>query len=398
MYNELIKYISELGIITPDDVQRLTASELMIVIIKRVNALMQSQEGLDSEMARLRNDFNHLIETGVMIDVTKLLTEWKDNGLLANLVNAQIFKDNRKLEYKLSFTPWHFSYATGVEKPNSIAEITKQLTNHKTFGYDGMVIMATIKRLSSGELGIQEGMECLKNYFNIAKELGINVRCLKFHQDNSNWDTSFRSEYATLVKATVNELSKLYDFDYVTLFNEAVGLVYTADTDIQNYVTSLCSEVRQTGHLVGITGLGYGAHLTYPYLLNCQDAIFPFDYRRISYKDKETTYEDCRIAYEELAKQLIYWRKKLGKPIIISETGILPYWEMFRNPVYYATNNWQVDNSGEIQKMFYTYLFENKDINRAVDEVWLWYPDNMIDGDALENCSRFFRHYLGGAM
>ena len=71
---------------------------------------------------------------------------------------------------------------------------------------------------------------------------------------------------------------------------------------------------------------------------------------------------------------------------------------MFRNPVYYATNDWKVDNSGEIQKMFYTYLFENKDINRAVDEVWLWYPDNMINGDALENCSRFFRHYLGGAM
>lgn len=398
MYNELIKYISELGIITPDDVQRLTATELMIVIIKRVNALMQSQEGLDSEMARLRNDFNHLIETGVMIDVTKLLTEWKDNGLLANLVNAQLFKDNRKLEYKLSFTPWHFSYTSGVEKPNSIAEITNQLTKHKTFGYDGMIVMATIVRLSSGELGIQEGMECLKNYFNIAKELGINVRCLKFHQDNSNWDASFRSEYASIVKATVNELSTLYDFDYVTLFNEAVSLVYTTDTNIQNYVTSLCSEIRQKGHLVGITGLGFEKHLTYPYLLNCQDAIFPFDYRRISYKDKDTTYEDCRLAYEELAKNLIYWRKKLGKPIIISETGILPYWEMFRNPVYYATNDWQIDNSGEIQKMFFTYLFENKDINKIVEEVWLWYPDNMINGEALSNCSRFFRQYLGGTM
>lgn len=398
MFNELLENVINLGIITADDVQRLTATELMIVIIKRVNALIESQGNLNGELAKLKNEFDHLIETGVMTDVVKLLTEWKDNGLLANLVNAQIFKDNRKLEYKLSFTPWHFSYATGVEKPNSIAEITKQLTNHKTFGYDGMVVMATIERLSSGELGIKEGMECLKNYFNIAKELGINVRCLKFHQNNSNWDASFRSEYATVVKATVNELSKLFDFDYVTLFNEAVGLVYTADTGIQNYVTSLCSEVRQTGHLVGITGLGFEEHLTYPYLLNCQDAIFPFDYRRISYKDKETTYEDCRLAYEELAKRLIYWRKKLGKPIIISETGILPYWEMFRNPVYYGTNNWQVDNSGEIQKMFYTYLFENKDINRVVDEVWLWYPDNMTDGDALENCSRFFRHYLGGAM
>ena len=398
MYNELLENVMNLGIITADDVQRLTATELMIVIIKRVNALLESQGSLNDELAKLKNEFDHLIETGVMTDVVKLLTEWKDNGLLANLVTAQIFKDNRKLQYKLSFTPWHFSYVTGVEKPNSIAEITNQLTKHKTFCYDGMVVMATIERLSSGELGIKEGMECLKNYFNIAKELGINVRCLKFHQDNSNWDASFRSEYATIVKATVNELTKLYDFDYVTLFNEAVRLVYTADTNIQNYVTSLCSEVRQTGHLVGITGLGFEQHLTYPYLLNCQDAIFPFDYRRISYKDKETTYEDCRLAYEELAKQLVYWRKKLGKPIIISETGILPYWEMFRNPVYYATNDWQVDNSGEIQKMFYTYLFENKDINRAVDEVWLWYPDNMINVDAIENCSRFFHQYLGGAM
>ena len=409
MFNELLENVMNSGIITADDVQRLTATELMIVIIKRVNGLLESQiklaqslgeseSRLNSEMEKLKNEFDHLVETGIMTDVVKLLTEWKDNGLLSNLVNAQIFKDNRKLKYKLSFTPWHFSYTTGVEKPNSIAEITRQLTKHKTFGYDGMVIMATIIRNSEGKIVIQEGLECLKNYFNIAKELGINVRCLKFHQDNKNWDASFRSEYATLVKATVNELSKLYDFDYVTLFNEAVGLVYTTNTDIQNYVSSLCSEVRQTGHLVGITGLGFDKHLTYPYLLNCQDAIFPFDYRRISYKDKETTYEDCRLAYEELAKGLVYWRKKLGKPIIISETGILPYWEMFRNPVYYATNNWQVDNSGEIQKMFYTYLFENKDINRVVDEVWLWYPDNMINGDALENCSRFFRHYLGGAM
>ena len=267
MFNELLENVMNLGIITADDVQRLTATELMIVIIKRVNALIESQGNLNDELAKLKNEFDHLIETGVMTDVVKLLTEWKDNGLLANLVNAQIFKDNRKLEYKLSFTPWHFSYTTGVEKPNSIAEITNQLTNHKTFGYDGMVVMATIARLSSGELGIQEGMECLKNYFNIAKELGINVRCLKFHQDNKEWwNANYRSEYATLVKATVNELSKLYDFDYVTLFNEAVGLVYTADTDIQNYVTSLCSEVRQTGHLVGITGLGIEEHLTYPYL------------------------------------------------------------------------------------------------------------------------------------
>jgi hypothetical protein len=398
MFNELVKNVMNLGIITADDIQRLTAIELMIVIIKRVNALMESQVGLNDELLKLKNEFDHLIETGVMTGVTELLTEWKDNGLLESLVNAQLFEDNRKLDYKLSFTPWHFSYTTGVEKPNSIEEIRKQLLNHKTFGYDGMIVMATVERLSSGELGIKEGMECLKNYFNVAEDLGIKVRCLKFHQNNSDWSTSFRSEYATLVKATVNELSKLFEFDYVTVFNEAVSLVYTDDTNTQNYVSSLCSEIRQQGYLVGITGLGFEEHLKYPYLLNCQDAIFPFDYRRIGYKDKETTYEDCRLAYEELAKRLIYYRKKLGKPIIISETGILPYWEMFRNPVYYATNDWVVDNSGKIQIMFYTYLFENKDINKAVDEVWLWYPDNMTDGDALTNCSRFFRRYLGGAM
>ena len=42
MFNELLKNVMNLGIITEDDVKRLTAIELLMLIIERTNGLLKN--------------------------------------------------------------------------------------------------------------------------------------------------------------------------------------------------------------------------------------------------------------------------------------------------------------------------------------------------------------------
>ena len=51
--NELMKNVMNLGIITEDDVKRLTAIELMMLIIERTNGLLNHVENVDEKLVNL---------------------------------------------------------------------------------------------------------------------------------------------------------------------------------------------------------------------------------------------------------------------------------------------------------------------------------------------------------
>ena len=94
MFNELLKNVMALGIITKDDVKRLTSIELMLLIIERVNGLLESLSGyvesndaqiasLKSELAKIRKEIDEKLDDTVI----EQLNEWMVDGTLEELIN-----------------------------------------------------------------------------------------------------------------------------------------------------------------------------------------------------------------------------------------------------------------------------------------------------------------------
>lgn len=109
MYNELLKNVMNLGIITEDDVKRLTAIELMLLIIERSNGLLnylsthiQDSDNrfiaLDKKYQQITDDiknkiidnetyFNEVIRENTEDITISQLNQWLGDGTLESLIN-----------------------------------------------------------------------------------------------------------------------------------------------------------------------------------------------------------------------------------------------------------------------------------------------------------------------
>ena len=85
MFNELLKNVMNLGIITADDVKRLTTLELMMLIIERTNGLLNHVEIIDEKLVNLLEN----IRTTTIEELNK----WKQDGTLDVLINQTLLKE-----------------------------------------------------------------------------------------------------------------------------------------------------------------------------------------------------------------------------------------------------------------------------------------------------------------
>ena len=318
------------------------------------------------------------------------------NSQLDTIENETSIK-NRKIDYLFSATPWQFSYDGGTH-PSTPEQITSQLEKMKYLGFDGIVVIATLVKDDNNNIDFDIPLSSILFYITETKRLNMSVRGIKVHMKDDYFSTidNIEEKYKNKVMELANT-TKNYNIPYFVVFNEAVKYLYNANLSNIKSITSLCDNIRDLGFKVGISGLSFEKICDLQWLNDCQDVMFPFAYTRISYKGKHTTIEDSLFAYKEHVKHFTHYKEKINKPIIISETGILPYWNAFANPVYFDWNdNETADNSGEIQKIFFYGLFETLQFNNIIDECWVWFPDNMTDGDALENCSKFIKRYTQG--
>ena len=86
MFNELLKNVMNLGIITADDVKRLTAIELLLLMIERTNGLINQVEMMDAQLAHLLEN----IRTTAIEEVNKLAQDGTIDALINEKVNAQL--------------------------------------------------------------------------------------------------------------------------------------------------------------------------------------------------------------------------------------------------------------------------------------------------------------------
>ena len=84
MFNELLKNVMNLGLITEDDVKRLTAIELMMLIIERTNGLLNHVEIIDVKLANLLEN--------IRTTTLEALNEWTQDGTFDELINQSALK------------------------------------------------------------------------------------------------------------------------------------------------------------------------------------------------------------------------------------------------------------------------------------------------------------------
>ena len=91
MFNELLKNVMNLGIITEDDVKRLTAIELMMLIIERINGLLNRVEFIDGKLDKLDEKFVKLLEN-MRTTTIEELNKWTQDGTFDELINQSALK------------------------------------------------------------------------------------------------------------------------------------------------------------------------------------------------------------------------------------------------------------------------------------------------------------------
>lgn len=81
MYNELLKNVMNLGIITEDDVKRLTAVELLMLMIERTNGLLDYVKNIDEQLT-------NLLENVDKVTIGEL-DKWVEDGTFDRLINEK---------------------------------------------------------------------------------------------------------------------------------------------------------------------------------------------------------------------------------------------------------------------------------------------------------------------
>ena len=114
MFNELLKNVMNLGIITEDDVKRLTAIELMMLIIERTNGLLNHVEIIDVKLANLLEN----IRTTTIEELNK----WTQDGTFDELINQTALKEvNERLdEVEIDKVSKSYIYIDDFKEPEDI--------------------------------------------------------------------------------------------------------------------------------------------------------------------------------------------------------------------------------------------------------------------------------------
>ena len=93
MFNELINNIQKLGIITAKDVERLTTTELLFLIIERLNGITSDAQSIH----KILDEFDYLLNTKtselIPVEVNKLLDKWKKDGTLDAMLDELIINE-----------------------------------------------------------------------------------------------------------------------------------------------------------------------------------------------------------------------------------------------------------------------------------------------------------------
>ena len=93
MFNELIDNIQRLGVITAKDVERLSATELLVLIIERLNGITQDAQNVHNFIKEFDKMLNEKTQDLIPEEVEKLLNQWKNDGTLDAMLDELVIHE-----------------------------------------------------------------------------------------------------------------------------------------------------------------------------------------------------------------------------------------------------------------------------------------------------------------
>ena len=389
MFNELLENVMSLGIITADDVERLTAIELMLLIIERTNGLIKHIEIVDEKLV-------NLLET-IRDTTIELLNKWKEDGTLDEIINQSVFKEiTERLDYvskrisNRNFTPLFGINAYWGEASDNLGNcwlasrdrITTDINTWNEHGCDEIVIPIHITyNQTSGKFFIVENLDDMRFAVDYCSGLDIKVTTIKIHLQKANESMiknhgvdDFKRQYKTLIKELVN-LFNNSTITTMTVFNE-VGWLYEKD-EHESFVNECLDLVKAGGYLTGVTCAGFlNFYNIKKSVIYNSDKIFVNTYPRVSSKKEKTKLIDALNGWNSNnIKEHIDKVKSMfpSKNIVISECGVQDYWIALTSP---ETFTWREEDktptNGEAPNMFLLGLINTLN-DEDVERVWWWY-------------------------
>ena len=185
MFNELLKNVMSLGIITEDDVKRLTAIELMMLIIERINGLLLHVDNVDEKLDTLLEEVNKI--------TIEELNKWTQDGTFDSLINQTALKtvNNRINETNKQLTE--------VANKGTTVEVLERVTKEEIDGQvsDGTIASLTIANNSITDSKYKDESVMLTKlgddiYKNIASYQPIDVNLKEGYYDKT---TGVYTEY-----------------------------------------------------------------------------------------------------------------------------------------------------------------------------------------------------------
>ena len=230
----------------------------------------------------------------------------------------------------------------------------------------------------NNKMVVKEDIEAL---FDLSKKANINAIKIHCVYDVFSSAPDSRNEYKNIVLNLANKFKGL-NIKYFIVLNELNEIHHNNTEENYNYVNELFTEIRKLGYIPGTSFAGLESFAitksNFSELIDINECLFINTYPKISDKGIDTTKEDSIKAWEYYGDE--FEKLKLeypDKPIIISECGIMHYWEALNKPSGYDYPSYGTDGKGEVAKIFFYGLFENKKLNNVLDEVWIWYPEEM---------------------
>ena len=347
---------------------------------------MKADDGLAAGMvvqASNHNDGDHITQQfkiGSTPDGDELFVKLA-NGNYAN----EITRD-RLFPPKIVAQPEMFLASNDIKRQKEIIDGCVYL------GYEAFTVDVHLEYDKTNGFHTQEDLSTLCDTFTYAKNLGYPTTALKIHYTGTFDDTTVPA-YGSYITSTVIPALKSLNFDKVCVLNERQETVTPWTSKYIPQFIGLVNSIKTYGYKVGIS-YENDVHIAMGYsnqrgLMQSLDWIGCNLYPTIGAYGNLTGVDDVITAFDE-AMDSLYLIAQLGKPIIITETGIRPYPQYFASP-----SNYGFDDSTNGDYSVFTRYFEGvyrSKVRTVAKEVWDWH---MWNDRAIPDMARLIRQARG---
>lgn len=347
---------------------------------------MKADDGLAAGMvvqASNHNDGDHITQQfkiGPTPDGDELFVKLA-NGNYAN----EITRD-RLFPPKIVAQPEMFLASNDIERQKEIIDGCAYL------GYEAFTVDVHLEYDNTNGFHTKEDLSTLCDAFTYAKNLGYPTTALKVHYTGAFDDTTVPA-YGSYITSTVIPALKSLNFDKVCILNERQETVTPWDSKYIPQFISLVNSIKTYGYKVGIS-YENDVHIAMGYnnqrgLMQSLDWIGCNLYPTIGAYGNLIGVDDVVAAFDE-AMDSLYLITQLGKPIIITETGIRPYPQYFASPSNYGFDD-STNGDYSVFMRYFEGVYRSK-VRTVAKEVWDWH---MWSDRAIPDMARLIRRVRG---